>query len=91
MPEKPTNTDLQLQISRLDKKVEKRHSTMLATFAKFRKEVHKELTPFHDYLIGQAALAEATKQGTVSINGEVWNVLKWLVLIIAGLLGAKLL
>lgn len=91
MTAKPTNSDLQNQIVQLDKKVERRHSTMLNAFTRFKKEIRKDLLPFHDFIVAQNAITEAKKSGAISINSEVWNIIKWLILIIGGLVGVKLL
>lgn len=86
----PTNTDLAKKIEKLDIKVERKHNILTAAFNKFKKEIRNELKPFHDYLVGQEAIDKAKRQGTISISNEVWNILKWLILIIGALVGVKL-
>lgn len=48
----------------------------------------------HDYIIRQKAIDgiqnEAKKSGSISITPEVWNIIKWLIIIIVGFVGYRI-
>lgn len=79
------------QVIRLEKNVTKDLRWVRSEISGLKDSVDKRIKPMEDYFVGLEAVAEAKKQGTISINEDVWNVLKWLILIVAGLAGVKLL
>lgn len=83
------------QIENLEKKMDRKFNKVYRDFRDFRKEVRDKLQPFHDYLVGVEAVKEEHGNKSdakhVNISPEAWNVIKWLILIIGGLLGVKLL
>lgn len=85
----PTNQQLAEQIQKIDDKVDRKHSSMVAAFAKFRTEIREALEPFHDYLVGQDAIDKASKKSSGNVPPELWWLIKALVLIIAATVGAK--
>lgn len=79
------------QIRHLEKDFTAELTKMRAEIGRVSRSFNKRLLPVEDYVVGQKALVEAKKKGTISISEEVWNVFKWLVLIIGALLGLKLI
>lgn len=84
-----TNNDLSQQLARLDKKVESRFSKVEKKIVTFEKEVSEKLQPFHDYLVGQEAVNKAGKNSNINITPDVIKLLGFALLIIAALVGAK--
>lgn len=79
----PTNSQLADKIGKLE-------GVMVKGF----NDVNKRIDPIHDFMnreIGKAqGLAEARKSSTLGVTREQWDIIKWLVLIIGGLVGVKL-
>lgn len=90
----PTNQQLAAQIREVDKRGERRHKTVLNALSKFKIEVREQLAPFHDYLVGQAAIDKneqsMNKKGAISLDPKIADLIKWLILIIGTIVGAKL-
>lgn len=82
---------LKEQIKRLEKSIAEDFKAVQTEIHSVKKHFNGRLKPIEDYFIGQKAIEEAKKKGSISINQEVWNVVKWLILIIGGLVGVKLI
>lgn len=52
------------------------------------RKLNRELAPIKAYIEAQP---REDKKDSISISSEVWNVLKWLILIVGGLAGVNLL
>lgn len=67
---------------------------MLATLSKFKADIHNQLQPFHDYLVGQDAINEnqsnINRRNAINLDPKVYDLLKWLILIIGTIVGVKL-
>jgi phosphate uptake regulator len=89
----PTNTELAAQIKEVDKRSEKRHKSVLTTITGFKKEMRDQLQPFHDYLVGVEAVNKnkdtLSKQGNISIDPKVYDLIKWLILIVGTIVGVN--
>lgn len=90
----PTNQNLSDRIEKLDDKVERKFHNMNTAFTKFRSDIRGQLQPFHDYLVGIEAVNKASTSDkgngrNIIIPQIVWDVVKWMVLIIATLVGVK--
>lgn len=90
MPD-PTNKQLEAQIKEVDRRGERRHKSMLTTINKFKAEVNEQLQPFHDYLVGEAAIEKnkSEKGAAINISPDIIKLLTLLAGIIMALLGAK--
>lgn len=82
---------LAAQIKTIDERGERRHKSVLATITKFKIEMRDSLEPFHDYLVGQDAINknQATVNKGINIDPKIYDLLKWLILIIGTLVGAS--
>lgn len=82
------NDDLADKIEAVDKKVDRRFSSMNQKLDNFKTEVNEKLQPFHDYLVGINALKESSKG--INLDPKVYDLIKWLILIIGAIIGVKL-
>lgn len=90
-PTTPTNEQLAEQIERVDKRSEKRHKSVLSSLTAFKKEMRDQLQPFHDYLVGQDAINknQASINKGINIDPKVYDLIKWLILIVGTLVGVS--
>lgn len=51
-------------------------------------KVEGKVQTFHDYMVGQKAVAASNP--SVNVTSELLNIMKWLILIVGGLVGIRL-
>lgn len=62
----PTNQDLQAQIEKVDKKVERRHGSVMRALAKVQKQFEEALNPVVKYVDSQQTIDDYVKEHPVS-------------------------
>lgn len=78
----PTNQQL---AEKFDKKFEKIETAMVKGF----KEVNDRINPIHDFMVGQQAVS-SIKHEPSSKEQQLWDIIKWLILIVVAFAGIKL-
>lgn len=92
MEKQPSNSELAIQIDKVDKKVDRKFRAMNTSLNNFKSEIQVQLQPFHDYLVGQEAIDKFGKKSSgISIPADIIKILLWLVAIIAALVGVTTL
>ena len=75
----PTNTELARKIDQGFKVVNNRID-----------ETNKRINPIHDFMVGQQAIAQNKQNAPNTKEQQMWDIIKWLILVIAAFAGVKL-
>lgn len=89
----PSNQQLANEIAKLNDKIERKHKSAMTAISTAKNELMSIIQPIHDYVREDTGYNRGLKDGRgngVRIDKETLNIIKWLILIIGSVVGAKL-